>query len=41
MDPSMTVVAAINKDKLLTGPQLHQAVDQYVNHSIAFYVNVS
>ncbi|UOH81520.1 hypothetical protein LQV05_004191 [Cryptococcus neoformans] len=36
----MTATAAISRDKVLTGPQLHQAVDQYVNPSIALHLNV-
>lgn len=40
MEPSMSATAAISRDKVLTGPQLHQAVDQYVNHSIVLHVNV-
>lgn len=40
MDPSMPVISESNGAKSLTGPQLHQAVDQYVKH-LALRVNVS
>ncbi|KAE8538047.1 hypothetical protein D1P53_006114 [Cryptococcus gattii VGV] len=36
MDPSMPVISESNGVKSLTGPQLHQAVDQYVKHFMAF-----
>lgn len=37
----MPVISESNGAKSLTGPQLHQAVDQYVKHFMAFRVNVS
>lgn len=41
MDPSMPVISESNGAKSLTGPQLHQAVDQYVKHFMAFRVKLS